>query len=258
MTARISGTIEKFLSGNGLSDDQFSANLITSSVDLEGDTTLASGVTPSSGTVPLLWGHDPQKVVGKADFRVVGNIVKMVCTLIPEGTTPEGNLARACTKGGDFGMGVSAGFQPLETLPKKGGRGKTYSRVLILEASIVAVPCDPSARITARSHDEGRRARIEKAESIGRTIRADDAAAMGRRIRADDARALALPAPTRAERVARALELAPEQPRRPLFNAQAFAERADKHAQAVAHLQATSPESRAGRIAIAKALAPKK
>jgi phage head maturation protease len=211
-SARITGAIEKFLSGNGLSPDQFAANLITGSLDLENDTTLASGCTPPSGCVPLLWGHDPQKVVGKAEYKTVGSTVKIVCTLIPRGISPEGDLARELAKG-DYGMGVSAGFQPLETQPQKTGRGKVYTKFRLLEASLVAIPADQHARITARSHaDDGRRARIEKAEAIGKRIRTDDAAAMGRRIRTDDALALAPPT-TKAERLAK-LAIATERGRR--------------------------------------------
>ncbi len=103
----------------------------------------------------------------------------------------------------------------------------------------------------------------------------DSAAELGRKGRMDQLREFkrvgdidavaqaaeaARPAPTRAERVARALELAPPgHPirRRPLFNAKAYADRADRHGQEVAVLQATSPTTKAGRIAAALALAPK-
>ena len=179
-TTRISGTISKGLSGPGLGEDEFEADLITGSVDLEGDVTPASGATPSSGTIPLLWNHDPARVVGVARYTRVGNKLVLRCTLIPKGTTPEGDLARVCAKA-DFGLGMSAGFQPTDVVPIKGTRGKTYKQYRLLEASLVAVPCDQSARITARAHDAERAARRAKAAEIERTGRqqAARAAALG-------------------------------------------------------------------------------
>jgi hypothetical protein len=163
-TTRISGTISKGLSGPGLGEDEFEADLITGSVDLEGDVTPASGANPSSGTIPLLWNHDPARVVGVARYTRVGNKLVLRCTLIPKGTTPEGDLARVCAKA-DFGLGMSAGYQPTDVVPIKGTRGKTYKQYRLLEASLVAVPCDQSARITARAHDAERAERLTKARA---------------------------------------------------------------------------------------------
>ena len=89
----------KAFQGLALVEDEFEADLITGSVDLEGDVTPASGATPSSGTIPLLWNHDPARVVGVARYTRVGNKLVLRCTLIPKGTTPEGDLARVCGEG---------------------------------------------------------------------------------------------------------------------------------------------------------------
>ena len=178
-TPRIFGTITKGLSGPGLGEDEFEADLITGSVDLEGDVTPASGATPSSGSVPLLWQHRPAAVVGVARYQRVGNRLVIRCTLIPKGTTPEGDLARVCAKG-DFGLGVSAGFQPTESTPIKGSSGRTYNKYRLLEASLVAVPCDQNARITARAHNADlahRMARLDAVNRAGRLQRARELAA---------------------------------------------------------------------------------
>ena len=169
-TPKITGTITRGLASPGLDEDTFEADLITGGLDLERDVTPASGATPSSGTIPLLWQHNPEQVVGVARYRRVGDVVKVTCTLIPKGTTKEGDLARVCAKQ-DFGIGVSAGFLPTKTSPIKGTSGKRYDSYKLLEASLVAIPADPKARITARDYDADRAARIATAEAYQRTGR---------------------------------------------------------------------------------------
>ena len=163
----ILGSITEGLSSSGVGPDEFIATLITGALDLEGDRTLAKGVQPASGTIPLLWQHSAPALVGKADYRVVGEKVVIRCTFMPVGTSPEVDLARAAVKGG-FATGVSAGFQVLQSSPIKGTRGKVYEKILLLEASIVSVPADPSARVTARhlSENPDRADRMAHAQKV--------------------------------------------------------------------------------------------
>ena len=259
MSTQIAGTISKGLSGPGLGEDEFEADLITGGIDLEGDSTPASGATPPSGTIPLLWNHNPEHVVGVARYARVGSKLTLRCTLIPKGTTPEGDLARVCAKS-DFGVGMSAGFQPTEVTPIKGTRGKTYTRYRLLEASLVAVPCDPAARITARAHDaEGAERRRKAADQHGKSRR-------------DYARALA-DAPTaptgpneitgmsKAQRIARAKALIERgsgpRPPAPTTLREAEVQRAADHANGVLMAHRAEHPTREDRLLLAGLAAAK-
>ena len=247
-TPRIVASITRGLSGPGLGEDEFEADLITGSLGLVGDITPASGATPPSGTIPLLWNHNPANVVGVARYFRAGNTLKIRCTLIPKNTTPEGDLARVCAKG-DYGVGVSAGFDVVEASPIKGTRGKRYDKFRLLEASLVAVPCDQSARITARAHDADRAARLAKVEEVNRIGRQQRAREL-----ANPPAAAPLPSEfcnmSRRERMAHAEALiqrgAPPVTHAPLTLREAEAQSQANHAAAVGALQ--QEDSRSARI----------
>lgn len=121
----------------------------TSALDRSSDVVKAEGVQWES-TVPTLFAHDHSKPVGKlltADR--VGEKWKVKVQLLPAG---QSTVADETWAGVQFGAipAFSIGFMPVEYSTNDKG-GITYSKVRVHELSLVSVPCNQEAVLTAVS-----------------------------------------------------------------------------------------------------------
>ena len=102
----------------------------------------------------VLWDHDTGQPIGRAcNLRASPSALKARVTFPPEGASPKADEIRSLVKAGII-TGVSAGIIPIEVEPldprnPRGGRRIVRSE--LLEFSIVAVPADAAAGVTARS-----------------------------------------------------------------------------------------------------------
>ncbi|CCG09594.1 phage major capsid protein [Pararhodospirillum photometricum] len=108
------------------------------------DASLAD-IRASGHRVPMLWAHDPARVIGAWDrleadehgLRVEGRLVT---------DTRDGADALAHLRAGSLN-GLSIGFRRLADEPRAGG-GRTITRAELVEISLVAVPSNNDARTT--------------------------------------------------------------------------------------------------------------
>jgi phage head maturation protease len=119
--------------------------------------------------------HDPSRIIGASpaigltpDRSAIG----MRIQLAPAGTSPIVDEVRALIKGG-FLNAISAGILPREVEHLPNGKVRVLTSEL-LEVSLVAVPADPDALITARSYSRA------SAETLLRSLPVTDPAARQR------------------------------------------------------------------------------
>jgi len=102
----------------------------------------------------VLWDHDMSQPIARAtNLKKSGTAITARVTFPPEGASPKADEIRKLVKAGVI-TGVSAGILPTDAEPidarnPRGGRRITQS--ILLEFSIVAVPADAGAGVTARS-----------------------------------------------------------------------------------------------------------
>jgi hypothetical protein len=121
--------------------------------------------------------HDPSRIIGASpaigltpDRSAIG----MRIQLAPAGTSPIVDEVRALIKGG-FLNAISAGILPREVEHLPNGKVRVLTSEL-LEVSLVAVPADPDALITARSYSRA------SAETLLRSLPVTDPSALQRAI----------------------------------------------------------------------------
>lgn len=97
--------------------------------------------------LPMLFGHDGNEPLGswsEAKETEVGLELKGKLLVDDVARAREVN---ALVKAGAI-SGISVGFITRKSMPRKGG-GRTISKVELVEASLVAIPMHPGARVTS-------------------------------------------------------------------------------------------------------------
>jgi HK97 family phage prohead protease len=99
-----------------------------------------------------LLNHASEVVIGKyTNTRVENGALRGVLHLAPKGTSPRLDEVRALIDAKIL-VGVSVGFRPLEFTPLPGSNGgRHYTRMELLECSIVSVPANENALMDCRS-----------------------------------------------------------------------------------------------------------
>lgn len=181
----------KFMSGSVAADTALGPRQIRvvasdATIDRAGDVLRPEGaeLTRYMMNPVVLADHDPTKPIGTAAVEVKNGRVEAVITFAPEGVSAKADEYCGLAKAGVLGA-VSVGFQPIDAEPMKGG-GVFYKSWELMELSVVAVPCNPSAVV------------IERSATV--TISAEEHAALKAAAEApkkivDDIRALAKSAP---------------------------------------------------------------
>jgi HK97 family phage prohead protease len=152
--------IEKFLNmpmdtaANNLGPRQVMGIASRTELDDMGDITVAAGVLPEKGNVPLLFQHMQENILGRADYWRDGSAVKALVTFADAGIDAQIDRICALCKTGVL-TAFSVGFHVLQSEPIKGTRCKKYTQWKLLELSVVSVPALQSAQIQARGFKPG-------------------------------------------------------------------------------------------------------
>jgi HK97 family phage prohead protease len=120
--------------------------------DLVGDVLVAAGCqlgNYNQRNPIVLDGHNRDKPVGTAKVYIVGERLEATITFAPLGASPDADRVCALAKAGVLSA-VSVGFKPVRSEPIRGG-GERFLSWILLELSVVSVPCDPGALVIARS-----------------------------------------------------------------------------------------------------------
>ncbi|MHB8816555.1 MAG: HK97 family phage prohead protease [Steroidobacteraceae bacterium] len=150
-------TIQRFVGQlEQLSDDEVAGIAISSGVKLDGDEWVPANVslTTYERNPVALRDHDPSRVIGTAS--AIGltpdkNAIAIRIRFAPLGISAVADEARGLAKAGIL-KGISAGINPLEWEPLGSGEwGRRITKSELLEVSLVAIPADSDALITARS-----------------------------------------------------------------------------------------------------------
>lgn len=96
--------------------------------------------------MPMLFGHDQNDPVGVWDAAEERSDGLHLKGRLLVDDLPRAREVRALVQAGAV-RGISIGFFARKALPR-GGRGRTIKEVDLLEASLVAVPAHPGARVT--------------------------------------------------------------------------------------------------------------
>ena len=97
-----------------------------------------------------LWSHDSRSPIGTwRDVNVANGALRGRLVLAPHGSTKLVDELRALLAA-NVVRGVSVGFKPVESKPRTNG-GTHYLRQTLVEASLCAVPANPSALLTAKA-----------------------------------------------------------------------------------------------------------
>src|SRR6267154_1510785 len=96
-----------------------------------------------------LWSHDSRSPIGTwRDVHVKDRALRGQLHLAPPGSTKLVDELRALLAA-NVVKGISVGFKPIEYGPRKGGTH--YLKQTLVEASLCAVPANPSALLTAKA-----------------------------------------------------------------------------------------------------------
>jgi HK97 family phage prohead protease len=139
-----------------LNDDQIAIVAISAGVKRDGDEWIPGGVdlTNFNRNPVVLLQHDPNKPIGVAALALSGSQIEGIVQFAPAGISADADQARGLAKSGIL-SGISAGIDPLEVEPIDPRNSRGGMRVLraeLLEISLVTIPVDPDARVTARSY----------------------------------------------------------------------------------------------------------
>jgi HK97 family phage prohead protease len=97
-----------------------------------------------------LWAHDSRSPIGTwRDVGVNDGALRGRLHLAPSGSTKLVDELRALLAA-NVVRGISVGFRPIESKPRSNG-GTHYLKQTLVEASLVAVPANPSALLTAKA-----------------------------------------------------------------------------------------------------------
>jgi HK97 family phage prohead protease len=97
-----------------------------------------------------LWSHDSRSPIGTwRNVSVSNGALRGRLHLAPAGSTKLVDELRSLLAA-DVLKGISVGFKPTESKPRGNG-GVHYLRQTLVEASLVAVPANPSALLTAKA-----------------------------------------------------------------------------------------------------------
>jgi HK97 family phage prohead protease len=139
-----------------LSDDEVAGICISQGIKRDGDAWEPSGVdlTAYKQNPVILRDHDQSRVIGTAasiGLADGGKCIAIRIQFAPEGLSNAADEARGLAKAGML-KGISAGIDPIDTEPlRNGSRGMHVLTSELLEVSLVSVPADQDALITARS-----------------------------------------------------------------------------------------------------------
>jgi HK97 family phage prohead protease len=98
-----------------------------------------------------LWSHSSRDPIGTwTDLHVKDRALRGHLHLAPPGSTKLVDELRALLAAGVV-KGISVGFMPLEYKPRGNNGGTHYLRQKLVEASLCAVPANPSALLTAKA-----------------------------------------------------------------------------------------------------------
>ncbi len=146
----------KFLSniiskGAGLGPRQIRVRASDTTVDRVGDVLEAAGADLSDfrRNPIVLFNHNPGEPIGTASLSRNGNAIEGVITFAPEGASQKSDEACSLAKAGVLSV-VSVGFDPIEALPYP--LGFRITKWALLEVSLCAIPCNPSATVLERSY----------------------------------------------------------------------------------------------------------
>ncbi len=103
----------------------------------------------------VLFNHDPSHPVGTASLSRNGNAIDGVITFAPQGASQKSDEVCELAKAGVL-SGVSVGFDPIDASPYP--LGFRITKWELLEVSLVAIPCNPSARVLERRYGSSSRA----------------------------------------------------------------------------------------------------
>jgi HK97 family phage prohead protease len=154
MLKRHAGEVRKFVGGTAqtLGDRQIRVVASDASTDHAGDIVEPLGCDLSAyRTNPIvLADHDPTKPIGNASIAVTGSAVTAVITFAPRGASAKADEYCALAKAGVL-AGVSIGFTIIDAKPLSSTGGMRIAKWMLLEISLVAVPCNQSAIVVERS-----------------------------------------------------------------------------------------------------------
>jgi HK97 family phage prohead protease len=142
-----------FKAGHQSSDNPMDFTLSNESVDRMGDIIRADGwdLTEFRKNPIALVGHDHTKIVGVwENVKIVGKQLIGSLKLASPGTSELVDVTRRLIEQGIL-KAVSVGFQPVEATPRKSGEGYDFTRSVLHEVSLVAVPANSSALAIAKS-----------------------------------------------------------------------------------------------------------
>jgi HK97 family phage prohead protease len=121
-----------------------------------------------------LLGHKSEAPIGVwENTHVAGGALRASLRLAPPGSTRIVDETRALLEAGVL-RGVSVGFRPTQSVPRPGGIGIHYQRMVLCEASVCAIPANPQALLQAQAMGISRETiqRVFKTEeSVGERIR---------------------------------------------------------------------------------------
>jgi HK97 family phage prohead protease len=130
-------------------------------VDLAGDVVEPSGIGLKGflANPVVLWGHNPDHPIGTARNVAVSQGKLMAdIEFYPEGTSIKSDEICKLTKLG-FIKGISVGFDPVEMNPMDPAKPRgpqRYTKVALMEVSVVSIPANPSAEVIQRAAKSGR------------------------------------------------------------------------------------------------------
>jgi HK97 family phage prohead protease len=97
-----------------------------------------------------LWSHNAREPIGTwRDVRVEHGALLGRLHMAPKGSSPRIDELSALLAAGVL-KGISVGFIPSESKPRENG-GRHFLRQTLVEASLVAIPANPSALLTAKA-----------------------------------------------------------------------------------------------------------
>lgn len=151
-------TMQRFYAGQieQLSDDEVAGICITGDLARDGDVWVPAGVSLAEyrENPVVLRDHNPAWVIGTAasiGLSSDGSAIGIRIQFAPAGVSDVADEARGLAKAGML-RGISAGIDPIDVEPLRNGTsGVRITRSTLLEVSLVAIPADVSALITARS-----------------------------------------------------------------------------------------------------------
>jgi len=139
-----------------IGEDEVAGLCITGSLARDGDIWVPSGIDLAAykRNPVVLRDHDPMRVIGTASaigLTSDGNGIAIRIQFAPPGVSDIADEARGLAKAGML-RGISAGIDPIESEPLRDGtRGVRITSAELLEVSLVAIPADSDALVTARS-----------------------------------------------------------------------------------------------------------